>query len=85
MPCQTIQIEDGVVLSINRPGPMREIHRESTGTHWCFRCRARREFFYVVTAEVEPSYYGPNHAVKCGSCGQPDGDCFPGTYREWEG
>lgn len=65
--------------------PMREIHRESRGERWCFKCRKRREFFYIVTAPVEPSYYGPNPSIRCSVCNLDDGDCFPGSSREWEG
>lgn len=83
MSCQTIDL-GGTVVSINRPGATHEIHRESNGTHWCFRCRSRQEFFFIVTAEIEPSYYGPNPCVRCASCNADDGDCFPGTSREWE-
>ena len=61
-----------------------EIHRESVGERWCFECRKRTEYFYVVSAPVDPmSWYGPNPAYECGSCGK-DGYCFPGTWIEWE-
>lgn len=63
--------------------PMREIHRESYGERWCFTCRKRREFIYTISATVEPSYYDPNAAVHCGTCGTFDGDVFPGCSREW--
>jgi hypothetical protein len=63
--------------------PMREIHRETVGVRWCFVCRKRREFVYVVTATIEPSYYDPNPAIECTVCGRIDGDLFPGRSREW--
>lgn len=67
-------------------GPaMREVRRESEGERWCFRCHKRREFLFVVTAPVEPSYYGPNAVVKCSVCDLIDGDLFPGRCREWIG
>ena len=50
---------------------------------WCFKCRKRREFVFVVMAEIEPSYYEPNPFVRCVVCKTDDGDCFPGRYREW--
>jgi len=75
---------DGDVVHINRSGPMRELHREELGERWCFKCRKRRGFAYIVTGEIEPSYYGPSPAVKCNHCGISDGDLFPGREREWE-
>lgn len=62
---------------------MEEVHRESDGERWCFRCRKRREFEYVITAPVELSYYGPTRQIECTHCHTTDGDCFPGTEREW--
>lgn len=80
--------------------PMEEIHREPDGEErWCFVCRKRRTFEYVVTRPiVEPpqpgkedeyefptgAYYGPTHQISCATCDTIDGDMFPGTYREWE-
>ena len=69
---------------LNMPGSTKEIHRESKGIKWCFHCRKRYEFLYIVTAEIEPSYYGPNPSVRCSNCNTDDGDCFPGTSREWD-
>lgn len=69
---------------ICRPGPMEEIHRESDGERWCFKCRKRREFIYTVTAEIEPSYYDPNPAIRCGTCNTYNGDLGFGRIREWE-
>lgn len=63
--------------------PMEEIHRESVGVRWCFVCRGRHEFLYLVHATVEPSYYDPNPSIRCGNCGQIDGDCGFGRCREW--
>jgi len=79
-----IELGDGTVAHINRPGTTREIHREELGERWCFKCRKRRNFIYTVMAEIEPSYYDPNPYVRCEHCGTDDGDCFPGTHREWE-
>jgi hypothetical protein len=63
---------------------MQEVRRQPDGDRWCFTCRQRRAFAFVVTAPVGPSYYGPNCAVKCETCGTSDGDLFPGRYREWD-
>jgi len=63
---------------------MEEVKRDNIGERWCFKCRKRRDFFFIVTAPIEPSYYGPNVDVQCGSCDTSDGDCFPGREREWE-
>lgn len=73
-----------MTLHINYGPRTEEVHRELLGVRWCFACRGRREFFYVVTAPIEPSYYGPNPSVQCGHCGQVDGDCGFGRYREWD-
>lgn len=84
MGCEPIPL-DGVVGTICRPGAMREVVRRPDGeARWCFRCRARREFFFVVRSEVEISYYGPHPSIRC-SEGHLDGDLFPGRVREWEG
>jgi hypothetical protein len=69
-------------LHINYGPPMEEVHRESVGVRWCFVCRKRRSFDYVVKAPTEPSYYGPSPSI-VGECGHLDGDLFPGRYREW--
>ena len=64
-------------------GPeMAEVRREPDGERWCFVCRKRRRFDFVVRAPVEPSYYGPNPFIECEK-GHEDGDLFPGRYREW--
>lgn len=63
---------------------MEEIHRERVGVRWCFQCRARVEFLYIVTAPIEPSYYGPNPTIRCEPKSHIDGDCGFGGSREWE-
>lgn len=65
------------------PATRREELR-SYGERWCFSCRGRHEFRLFVDVPVEPSYYGPNPSVRCMNCNTNDGDCFPGTSREWE-
>jgi hypothetical protein len=78
-------VEGGEVVGVVCvAGPMRELSRKPHGeTRWCFRCRARRDFELVISAEVEPSYYGPSADVRCATCGGADADLFPGRYREW--
>jgi hypothetical protein len=64
--------------------PMRETHRETRGIRWCFECRRRVEFYFVVTDVIEqPSYYDPSCSIEC-ERGHYDGDLFPGRFREWE-
>lgn len=61
---------------------MVEISRESWGIRWCFHCRKRHEFDFVVTAPNGPSYYGPNPSIR-----GPKRECtdvFPGCEREWK-
>lgn len=71
-------------MSVNICGPrMKEVHREAVGVRWCFACRKRREFVYVVMDAVEPSYWGPTCSIECADRGHYDGDLFPGCSREW--
>lgn len=30
------------------------------------------------------AYYSPTRKIECATCHLEDGDCFPGTWREWE-
>ena len=84
MSCQTLDL-DGTIVHISRGPEMVEVVRRRDGQErWCFHCRKRREFLYIVTAPSEPSYYGPNVGIKCGTCSTSDGDLFPGHEREWE-
>lgn len=63
--------------------PMKVIRDEVDGDgRWCFRCRKRTEFRYIVRAPAEISYYGPNPSIECVD-GHVDGDMFPGDFREW--
>jgi hypothetical protein len=59
------------------------VFRESLGERWCFVCRKRRAFEHVRKAPIAMSYYGPFDQVECTSCRTVDGDCFPGSGREW--
>lgn len=83
MTCQTVEY-GGDLLHINYGPATKVIVNKPDGERWCFVCRKRREFYYIVTAPVEPSYYGPNPDIKCGHCKTSDGDLFPGREREWE-
>lgn len=50
---------------------------------WCFTCRKHRPFTRTVHVPDDPmSYYGPHCTIECAH-GHTDGDCFPGTWREW--
>ena len=60
-----------------------EVRRTLEGERWCFVCRKRREFEYVVLVPVEMSYYGPTRRIECSQCRTVDGDLFPGAEREW--
>lgn len=50
---------------------------------WCFLCRKRTTFTLTVHAPDPMSYYGPHAVVTCDLTNHADGDCFPGTWREW--
>lgn len=65
--------------------PMERIIDRPDGERWCFKCRKQREFRLTVDRPVEPSYYGSNPAIRCGTCQTADSDCFPGREREWDG
>lgn len=62
---------------------MREVVRQADGERFCFVCRKRRAFLYVVDTPVGMSYYGPTPRIECATCGTIDGDMFPGRAREW--
>lgn len=74
--------------------PMHEKSRKPDGEErWCFTCRKRRTFEMVIDyptldPDIPPeeqtgAYYGPSARVECTHCKTTDGDCFPGTGREW--
>lgn len=75
-------------------GPaMEERSRESMGVRWCFKCRGRHEFFWIVMVPVidfsnEASIYaamwGPTAHSICTGCGQSWGELFPGRFYQWE-
>jgi len=61
---------------------MKEHSRRSQGDKWCFHCRKRHEFFWVVMVPDGPSYYGPNAGIE--GIGSECTDLFPGWTREWD-
>ena len=64
--------------------PTHVVSRRDYGERWCFVCRKRVPFTLTVHAPDDPmSYYGPHSTVECVPRGHEDGDCFPGTGREW--
>ena len=68
-------------------GPMEETHREQHGeVRWCFKCRKRRRFDYVVLSPTTETgwYWGPVPRIECAECHTSNGDLFPGWSREWE-
>lgn len=75
--------EHDPAVHIHWTEPMHEVFRHPDGERWCFVCRRRQAFEYVRTAPVGISYYGPNDRIVCSVCQTTDGDCFPGTDREW--
>ena len=84
MSCKTYDM-GGTLVHVNHGPAMVEVVRRRDGQpRWCFKCRKRRDFLYIVTAPVEPDWYGPHADVKCGTCDTSDGDLFPGRIREWE-
>ena len=58
------------------------LREESLGERWCFMCRKRVPFAEQLIADKEPTYYDPWFVVRCAN-GHPDGDLFPGRYREY--
>lgn len=75
-------VTDGIVTICRTP--MEEVVRESVGERWCFHCRRRHQFDYIVRQTIEPSWYEPNVSIEGAPCGVFDGDLFPGRSREWE-
>ena len=61
---------------------MEEHSRRSEGIKWCFHCRKRHEFWWVVMAPDGLSYYGPTAGMEgvTAECS----DLFPGWTRELE-
>jgi hypothetical protein len=70
--------------------PMEEVSRRPDGERWCFVCRKRRVFEFVVERPIVTSiddtgcWYGPTSQIECATCRTIDADLFPGRVREWE-
>jgi len=60
---------------------MKEYSRDSEGIKWCFHCRKRHEFFFVVTVPDGISYYGPSAHIE--GSGRECTDLFPGWSHGW--
>ncbi|MEV7827530.1 hypothetical protein [Microbacterium enclense] len=58
---------------------MVESSRESDGIKWCFHCRKRHEFWWVVMVPNGLSYYGPSAHME--GVGRYCTDLFPGWVR----
>lgn len=65
-------------------GSQVELIRRNDGVRWCFSCRGRHEFEFILTGDAEPSYYEPNPSIRCTNCNADDGDCGFGSFRTWE-
>ena len=66
-------------------GPaLEEVSRRDLGARWCFSCRKRQNFVYVVIAPTEPSYYDPLPSIRCSGCNRADADLGFGRCREWD-
>lgn len=61
-----------------------EVRREpwGDGPRWCFHCRKRHDFWWVVYAPKGLSWYGPRAAIEGEKYDCTD--LFPGWEREWE-
>lgn len=72
--------DDGVICGTR----MVEHSRTSRGIKWCFRCRKRVEFQFVVMVPDGPSYYGPTGWMECPNCRGHETDLFPGWFASTE-
>ena len=60
---------------------MMEHSRDSRGDRWCFTCRRRHEFWWVVMVPDGLSYYGPSAHMEGARADCTD--LFPGWERKW--
>lgn len=58
---------------------MKEHSRDSQGERWCFSCRKRHEFWWVVMVPDGFSWYGPGARMK--GIQRECSDLFPGWER----
>lgn len=59
---------------------MRERRRTEWGTRWCFHCRTRHTFDWVLYVPDGPSYYGPHAEIEGRT--RECTDVFPGWSRD---
>lgn len=60
-----------------------EVDRQFHRAAWCFVCRKVTIHCQVLTAKIEPTYWGPKITVACDECGTQDADIFPGQERTY--
>lgn len=85
MSVRPLELDGKVVGAICGPSGWEIIRDESIGEHWCFKCRKRRDFRFIVGRDPdwENDYYGPSAHVECSVCNTVDGDCGFGSSREY--
>ena len=71
------EVSDSLIICGTR---MKEFSRNSEGDKWCFVCRKRHEFWWVVMVPVGFSYYGPSAHME--GVTRNCSDLFPGWTRE---
>ena len=80
-------------IAICRGPRMKETHRDSMGVKWCFKCRGRHEFHWIVMAPVidwddeasiAAAMWGPTAHSECQNCKEQAGELFPGWSYQWE-
>lgn len=76
-----------IQVHVFRGPQMEEASRTPMGTKWCFKCRTRAEFTWIVKAPVidwdddnsiAAATIGPYAHSECGNCKQHAGELFPG-------
>lgn len=72
---------------------MREASRNSMGVKWCFKCRGRYEFEWIVMtpvidwddeASISAAMWGTTAHSECGNCKRSGGELFPGWVYKME-
>lgn len=86
-------VDIGPRVTICRGPEMEEYSRESMGIKWCFKCRGRHPFEWVVLSPViDPNdestllaaMRGPTAHSECGGCHRHGGELFPGWAYRWD-
>lgn len=84
---------DGAQVVICHGPAMEETSRTSMGVKWCFKCRGRHEFEWIVLspvidwedeASIWAAAWGPTAYSECGGCRQSMGELFPGWSYRWD-